>query len=184
MTASTVALALLVLLVVVLAGVYLSWTAGRIDRLQVRVDAARAAVDAQLARRAAAAQDLAAVLLAADPADDDAQVLLLAARLSLQDAEGAATAASDLTRAARTVVTPLVDPADPPPEVAEALAELLRGSQRVQYARQFHNDAVRDTLVVRGRRIPRWLRLAGHAPEPEYFDIDDEPLASGADADQ
>jgi hypothetical protein len=33
-------------------GVYLSWTAGRIDRLHARIDAARAALDAQLVRRA------------------------------------------------------------------------------------------------------------------------------------
>ncbi len=40
-------------------GLYLSWTAGRLDRLYARIDAARAALDAQLLRRASVAQELA-----------------------------------------------------------------------------------------------------------------------------
>lgn len=42
----------------VVIGVYLSWTAGRLDRLHARIDAARAALDAQLLRRASVAQEL------------------------------------------------------------------------------------------------------------------------------
>ena len=40
-------------------GLYLSWTAGRLDRLHSRIDAARAALDAQLLRRASVTQELA-----------------------------------------------------------------------------------------------------------------------------
>ena len=36
-----------------------------------------------------------------------------------------------------------------------------------------HNDAVRDTLDLRSRRLVRWLRLAGTAPAPVYFEIAD-----------
>ncbi len=36
-----------------------------------------------------------------------------------------------------------------------------------------HNDAVRDTLVLRSRRLVRWFRLAGTAPLPAYFEIAD-----------
>ena len=42
-----------------LAGVYVSWRAGRIDRLHARVDMARAALDATLLRRASVALELA-----------------------------------------------------------------------------------------------------------------------------
>ena len=45
--------------IAVLFGVYLSWTAGRIDRLHARVEAARAVLDAQLLRRSGAALDVA-----------------------------------------------------------------------------------------------------------------------------
>ena len=52
-----------VLLVVALLTVYATWTAGRLDRLHARVDAAWSALDAALVRRAAAAR--AVVLLEA-----------------------------------------------------------------------------------------------------------------------
>ncbi|HEX6578250.1 MAG TPA: hypothetical protein VF082_07765, partial [Jiangellaceae bacterium] len=52
---------------VVLLGIYLSWTAGRLDRLHWRVDASRAVLDAQLLRRSGAALDLAGTGLL-DPA--------------------------------------------------------------------------------------------------------------------
>ncbi|NED81786.1 hypothetical protein G3I76_17035, partial [Streptomyces sp. SID11233] len=42
-----------------LIAVYLSWTAGRLDRLHARIDATRAGLDAQLLRRVSVAQELA-----------------------------------------------------------------------------------------------------------------------------
>jgi 8-oxo-dGTP pyrophosphatase MutT (NUDIX family) len=36
-----------------------------------------------------------------------------------------------------------------------------------------HNDAVRDILALRSRRFVRWLRLAGNAPAPAFFEITD-----------
>ncbi|HXV92459.1 MAG TPA: exopolyphosphatase, partial [Pseudonocardia sp.] len=60
-----------------------------------------------------------------------------------------------------------------PPAVAE---ELVDAEQLVILARRVYNDAVRDTLELRSRRLVRWLRLAGTAPAPEYFEIaDPEP---------
>ena len=47
--------------------------------------------------------------------------------------------------------------------------------QRVVLARRFYNDAVRTTQVIRRRRLVRWLRLAGTAPFPESFEMDDHP---------
>ena len=48
---------------VALLAVYVSWTAGRLDRLHARVDASWAALDAQLVRRAAAARAVATHLV-------------------------------------------------------------------------------------------------------------------------
>src|SRR5690606_8984367 len=50
---------ILLAVALLLVGVYLSWTAGRLDRLHARIDAARAALDAQLLRRASITQELA-----------------------------------------------------------------------------------------------------------------------------
>ena len=56
-----------VAIAVVVIGVYLSWTANRLDRLHTRRDAAWAALDAQLVRRASVSLDLAGSRLL-DPA--------------------------------------------------------------------------------------------------------------------
>jgi hypothetical protein len=65
----------------------------------------------------------------------------------------------------------------------DLLRELAAAGLRVQLARRFHNDVVRSARVVRRKRVVRYLRLAGHAPWPQTFEISDTPpgtLASGA----
>jgi hypothetical protein len=58
--------------------------------------------------------------------------------------------------------------------VPAALRTDLAGTAtRVLLARRFYNDAVRDTRELRGRRLPRLLRLHARRPLPRYFDIDD-----------
>jgi hypothetical protein len=49
-------------------------------------------------------------------------------------------------------------------------------SRKVMLARQFHNDAVRDLLALRRRRLVRLLHLYGRAAAPSYIEFDaDEP---------
>jgi hypothetical protein len=55
--------------------------------------------------------------------------------------------------------------------------ELADAEQRVVIARRVYNDAVRDTLALRSHRLVRWLRLAGTAPLPRYFEIAEPTLA-------
>ena len=149
-----------------LVGFYLSWTAGRLDRLHARVDAAWAALDAQLVRRAAAARAVAAHL--EDPVA--AQALDDAATAALEGtADGREMLENDLSRALKMALPVLVH--DPAGEAA--LAELRTASTRVGLARSFHNGAVKDTRALRFRRIPRALRLAGRRVMPQYFEIDD-----------
>jgi hypothetical protein len=161
------------LAILAVMALYLYWTAGRLDRLHARVDSAAAALDAQLARRSTLVIDLSG--RAELPSE---------ARLDLQPAATRAAqikgltherevAENALTRAlARAVAaSPASFTAHP------AVAVTLRDEAlRVQFARGFYNDAVRDALIVRDRRIVRWLRLAGHAPHPSYFEMDDEEL--------
>lgn len=149
-----------------LVGFYLSWTAGRLDRLHARVDAAWAALDAALVRRAAAARAVAAHV--DDPVA--AQALDGAATAALEGtADGRETLENDLSRALKAALPVLVH--DPAGEAARA--ELETAATRVGLARSFHNAAVRNTRAVRFRRIPRALRLAGRRDMPHYFEIDD-----------
>ncbi|NKE56841.1 NUDIX domain-containing protein, partial [Lentzea sp. PSKA42] len=65
--------------------------------------------------------------------------------------------------------------------LAPALAfELADAEERVVLARRVHNDAVRDTLLQRRRRVVRWLRLSGTAPQPSYFEIAEPTAPSDA----
>ena len=177
---------LVVVVGLLLAGaVYLSWTAGRIDRLHARVEAARNALDAQLVRRAAAARALASYALAHGLLHEEGDALLAASAVALQAPPAAREPAeNDLSRALRRALTALSAPApagSPPPraddpELGRVLDELEVAVTRVGLARTFHNEAVRDTRSLRGRRVPRLFRLAGHAPLPQYFEIDDTAL--------
>ena len=74
------------------------------------------------------------------------------------------------------------------PETANAEAatlnandELAQAVRRVPMARRFHNDAVRAARALRRHRKVRWFSLAGHAPFPLAFEMDDEPPAALAD---
>lgn len=149
-----------------LIGFYVTWTAGRLDRLHARVDASWAALDAQLVRRAAAARAVAAHLV-----DELAARLLDAAASAALDGtvDHREMLENDLSRALKASLPLLVhdDAGD------AALAELDTAATRVGLARSFHNAAVKDTRSVRLRRLPRALRLAGHRALPQYFEIDD-----------
>jgi hypothetical protein len=59
------------------------------------------------------------------------------------------------------------------PGGAELVAALAAAWFRVQLARRFHNEAVAQTRRVRQKALVRTLRLAGHAPMPQTFDLDD-----------
>ncbi|KPC96558.1 membrane protein, partial [Streptomyces sp. NRRL F-6602] len=147
-------------------GVYLSWTAGRLDRLHARIDAARAALDAQLLRRASVAQELATAGVL-DPAASI--VLYEAAHAARQaDEEAREVAESELSQALRAVFgdASQVDAVRQAPGGTEAADELAAAVRRVPMARRFHNDAVRAARALRRHRTVRWLRLAGHAPFP------------------
>lgn len=154
---------------VVLLASYVTWTAGRLDRMHARVDAAWAALDAQLVRRAAAARALLPLL----PDSPEAVALERAASASLDAGEeGREAVENGLSRALRAA-TPLL------PDGSEAdyvKAELDTAASRVGLARSFHNSAVNDTRALRGRRLPRALRLAGHRVMPAFFDVDDTAL--------
>jgi len=60
----------------------------------------------------------------------------------------------------------------------ELAQELASACLRVQLARRFLNDAVGGARVVRRKWVVRALRLAGHAPWPPTFEIDDTPPAT------
>ncbi|WP_212911192.1 hypothetical protein [Streptomyces sp. TS71-3] len=170
-----------IVVVLIAIGLYLSWTAGRLDRLHARIDATRAALDAQLVRRASVAQELAASGVL-DPAASI--VLYEAAHASRQaEQEQREVAESEFSQALRAVFSEAqqVEVVRAAPGGEEAVQELSQTVRRVPMARRFHNDAVGAARALRRHRKVRWFRLAGHAPFPMAFEMDDEPPAALAD---
>lgn len=160
----------LAVLAAILLTTWITFTLTRLDRLHARVDAAQAAMDAQLVRRAAALQHLAEMPGSGVPvraAGELAEVARTALSVPVADRQAAE---NQVARA----ITELAEYRNRlPPAAANELAE---AATRVLIARRFFNDAVRDTRTLRARRMPRLLRLAGHRELPQYFDIDDSSL--------
>ena len=157
---------------------YLSFSAARLDRLHARMEGAHSALDAQLVRRASVSLQLATsglvdpatALLLADAAHEAREV----------DELEREVAESDLTRAllAAFAEPDVLATLSADPFGRELAQELASACLRVQLARRFLNDAVGGARVVRRKWVVRSLRLAGHAPWPPTFEIDDTPPAT------
>lgn len=154
---------------------YLRGLVGRLDRLHLRVEAARDALDVQLLRRATLVGELAASGLL-DPASafllaDAAIGAQHAGALDRQQAESA------LTQSLRTVLDEpgIISSLTDIEQGRTLLTALAEACTRVVLARTFANEAVRQTTQVRGRWLVRGLRLAGHAALPSGFEMDDSP---------
>jgi hypothetical protein len=169
---------LLAVLALVAVGVWLSWTANRLDRMHHRIDVARATLDAQLLRRSGAALELATT----DVLDPPSRLVLLDAAHQARNApvEEFETAESALSQALRVVFSDAdgVAALRDDPAVAPLVDELARDCATVELARRFHNDVVVSARALRSRRRVRWLRLAGHAAELQAVDLDDVPPAA------
>ena len=161
-------------------GVYVSWRAGRIDRLHTRVDMARAALDVTLLRRSSVALELATSGIL-DPATS---LLLAAAVHETRDSTDRPRdlAESDLTRALRAAFSqPDFRASINGKEGAdELLAEVEAAAHQVFLARKFYNDVAGRTIDARRRPLARVFRLAGTAEQPEFFEMDDALAEDGA----
>ncbi|MGI9157016.1 MAG: hypothetical protein ACR2FG_10310 [Marmoricola sp.] len=166
---------LLAVVALALTGLWLSWTASRLDRMHHRIELARASLDAQLLHRSGVALEL-ATSQALDPARSLvlADVAHQARAAGPEDLEGSQ---SDLSEALRAVFddSEEVTQLSREPQLAPLLDELGGACRKVELARRFHNDVVVSARVLRSRRRVRWLRLAGRAAELHTVDLDDVP---------
>ena len=175
MTAQVWAQVLVGVLLVGMLSVWLSWTAGRLDRLHIRLATAHAALDRHLVDRAACTTAL-AVSGVLDPA---ASLLLLDAAQQLRAADSdRCTQESALSQTLRTVLTrtEVEDRWRASDEGGRALlTDVAAACDRVRLAAAFHTDLVARTQLQRRRSLVRWLHLAGRAPWPQAERIDVEP---------
>ena len=162
--------------VVLLLLAWTAWTLTRLRRLEGRVAQAWLALDTQLQRRAGLAEELARNY-PATVGEDRAAYLAMFAADARDPVDGDRELAENaLGRELREL------PEDLRGVPAALRSDLAGTGTRVTLARRFYNDAVRDTRELRGRRLPRLMRLHASRPQPRYFDIDDrlESVAAGA----
>lgn len=163
----TIVWLVLAVFVAVLLTMWVTFTLTRLDRLHARIDAAQAALDAQLVRRAAA-------LLHVAESPDSGLPEQYRARHEAVARTALNVDAAERPGAENAVGRALTDLAVSATELrTDAVAELREAAARVLIARRFYNDAVRDTRTLRARRMPRMLHLAGRRAMPQFFDIDD-----------
>ena len=242
---------------VLFLGVYVSWRAGRLDRMHTRLQAARAALDVTLVRRSSVALELASsgfldpatsLLLASAAHEARGEVRSSSgqppgerAAAERAAAERAAAERPPSERAAAERAPAELAPAElalaelapaewgpgerPPGELApylepgdelarselaqnnlsralraaftqpgfrssleatdgagELIAEVEAAAQQVFVARKFYNTAVAVTREARRKPLVRLFRLAGNAPLPQFFEIDDSLAGDGARA--
>jgi hypothetical protein len=232
---------------VLFLGVYVSWRAGRLDRMHTRLQAARAALDVTLVRRSSVALELASsgfldpatsLLLASAAHEARGEVRSSSGQPAAQRAPAerapAERAAAERAAAGRTpaeLALAELAPAEwgpgerPPGELApylepgdelarselaqnnlsralraaftqpgfrssleatdgagELIAEVEAAAQQVFVARKFYNTAVAVTREARRKPLVRLFRLAGNAPLPQFFEIDDSLAGDGARA--
>ena len=229
---------------VLFLGVYVSWRAGRLDRMHTRLQAARAALDVTLVRRSSVALELASsgfldpatsLLLAsaaheargqvrsgseqppaerapaerapAERAPERGRAERAPAELALAELAPAEwgpgerppgelapylepgdelvrseLAQSNLSRALRAAFTQpgFRSSLEATDGAGELIAEVEAAAQQVFVARKFYNTAVAVTRGARRKPLARLFRLAGNAPLPQFFEIDDSLVGDGA----
>lgn len=147
-----------VLIAIVLTALVLwaYFTAQRLNRLHIRTDSARQALQAALDRRAALAGALLPGTL--ELARRAETIPLVYSRFE------------DRARVEREVSGVILRQQQPVPE------PLIDAATRVELAHRFYNDAVSDTRDLRTRYAVRIFRLGGTAPLPEYFELLDTDM--------
>ena len=161
-----------ILLLIVLIGWYLSFSASRLDRLHHRVETSWATLDSLLQKRAALAQEI----VAESNLDPATAYLISTSATAARDANiiERSAAESVLSEALKLVQNAAMDNSLELP--SELLVELSDLTSKVKLAINIHLEAVNATRNVRSQLIIRLFRLAGKAPLPVRYAFEDDSL--------
>ncbi len=175
-----VALALVVVAVAFV--VYLSSTAGRLDRLHKRTEVSAEKLQSALATRRDCADQA-----AASGALDPASALLIADAVANVDAQApgdlvaVSVAESDLSLVLSAI---FAEPSEVDVLVTQpgggCVADLADACRRVEISRRFYNDAISAARAQRSRPVVRLFRLQGSAVLPATLEMVDAPPAGFA----
>ena len=151
---------------------YLSFSAGRLDRLHHRVETSWATLDSLLQRRAAIALEVARSAIT-----DPATSLLLTASAyqarsaDIEDrssAESVLSGALGMMLAERESIVAKSDQA--------LLVELEQLTDKIKVAISIHVESVTRTHLIRRKLVFRLFRLAGTAPLPVTYEFEADAI--------
>jgi hypothetical protein len=151
---------------------YLSFSAGRLDRLHHRVETSWATLDSLLQRRAAIALEIARSAIT-----DPATALLLTASAyqargaDIEDrssAESVLSGALGMMLAERESIVAQSDQA--------LLHELEQLTDKIKVAISIHVESVTRTQLIREKLVIRVFRLAGKAPLPVTYEFEADAI--------
>ena len=151
---------------------YLSFSAGRLDRLHHRVETSWATLDSLLQRRAAIALEIARSAIT-----DPATALLLTAsayQARGADIEDRSSAESVLSGALGMMLTEresIVAQSD-----QALLHELEQLTDKIKVAISIHVESVTRTQLIREKLVIRIFRLAGKAPLPVTYEFEADAI--------
>jgi len=151
---------------------YLTFSAGRLDRLHHRVETSWATLDSLLQRRAAIALEVARSAIT-DPATS---LLLTASAYQARsaDIEDRSSAESVLSGALGMMLTEresIVAKSD-----QALLFELEQLTDKIKIAIAIHVEAVTRTQLIRRKLVFRLFRLAGKAPLPVTYEFEADAI--------
>ena len=163
------------LVLLVFLGVYLSNVAGRLDRLHLKVENARNALDRQLAIRSAVCRELVNM----QEIDSNFRNKLNQAIQDSINEESLEVHSINEWQIESNVTKILKQIFDNNFSInlisnKKIVEEIAAASRRVQYALTFYNDAANGAIVVRKRWVVRFFRLFGRASMPEVIEFDAE----------
>jgi len=162
----------LVALVVILFGWYLSFSASRLDRLHHRVETSWEHLDALLQRRAALALEI-SHQTDLDPATD-----LILTQSAYVSREEAISNRNDAERSLSQSLKFLRESADSG-ELSiflPLLSELTTLTEKITLAVAIHLEAVNSVAKLRSRPIYRLFHLAGKAKLPKIYSFEEDSL--------
>jgi len=163
---------LLAVLIIVILGWYLSFSASRLDRLHHRVETSWATLDSLLHQRAALAQEI-----VAESNLDPATAYLITTSASaarFANHEERSFAESVLSESLKLVQSAAHNELLQLP--TPLLVELSDLTTKVRLAINMHLEAVNATRNVRKKIFIRLFRLAGKAPLPVRYEFEDDVL--------
>jgi hypothetical protein len=155
--------------VVLILAWYLSFLAGRLDKLHHRVETSWEHLDALLQRRAAIALEISH----SEVIDPATGMLLTAAAYQAREANiiersEAESSLSETLKLLRNESGSEITPS--------LLDELKRVTEKISHAVTIHLEAVNSARALRSKFIFRIFRLAGHAPLPVRYSFEDDIL--------